>query len=40
LAVLKLALQFHTWQTLTKSGGLTNNEAAALMAELVAKSVG
>jgi AcrR family transcriptional regulator len=38
LAVLKLALQFHTWQALTRSGGLTNDEAADLMAELVAKS--
>ena len=34
-AVLKLALHFHTWQTLTKSGGLTNKEAAGLMAALV-----
>ncbi len=35
LAVLKLALHFHTWQTLTRSGGLTNKEAAELMAALV-----
>ncbi len=35
LAVLKLALHFHTWQTLTRSGGLTNQEAAGLMAALV-----
>jgi AcrR family transcriptional regulator len=35
LAVLKLALHFHTWQTLTRSGGLTNKEAAGLMAALV-----
>ena len=35
LAVLKLALHFHTWQTLTRSGGLTNREAAGLMAALV-----
>jgi AcrR family transcriptional regulator len=40
LAVLKLALHFHTWQTLTRSGGLTNKEAAGLMAGLAAKSVG
>jgi AcrR family transcriptional regulator len=40
LAVLELALHFHTWQTLTRSGGLTNKEAAGLMAELVEKSVG
>ena len=39
LAVLELALHFHTWQTLTRSGGLTNKEAARLMAELVEKSV-
>ena len=35
LALLKLALHFHTWQTLTRSGGLTNREAAGLMAALV-----
>ena len=35
LAVLKLALHFHTWQTLIRSGGLTNKEAAGLMAALV-----
>jgi AcrR family transcriptional regulator len=35
LAALKLALQFHTWQALTRSGGLTNKEAAGLMASLV-----
>jgi AcrR family transcriptional regulator len=35
LAVLKLALHFHTWQTLTRSGGLTSKEAAGLMAALV-----
>lgn len=35
LAVLGLALHFHTWQTLTRSGGLTNKEAAGLMAALV-----
>jgi AcrR family transcriptional regulator len=35
LAALKLALDFHTWQTLTRSGGLTNKEAAGLMAGLV-----
>jgi AcrR family transcriptional regulator len=40
LAALRLALHFHTWQTLTRSGGLTDNEAARLMAGLVAKSVG
>jgi AcrR family transcriptional regulator len=40
LAVLELALHFHTWQTLTRGGGLTNKEAAGLMAGLVAKSVG
>ncbi|TML60150.1 MAG: TetR/AcrR family transcriptional regulator [Actinobacteria bacterium] len=40
LAVLKLALHFHTWQTLTGSGGLTNGEAAELMARLVAESLG
>ena len=39
LAVLELALHFHTWQTLTRSGGLANKEAARLMAELVEKSV-
>ena len=38
LAALRLALHFHTWQTLTRSGGLTNKEAAGLMAGLVAKS--
>lgn len=35
LAVLKLALHFNSWQTLTRSGGLTNKEAAGLMAALV-----
>jgi AcrR family transcriptional regulator len=40
LAALRLALHFHTWQTLTTAGGLTDNEAAVLMAGLVAKSVG
>jgi AcrR family transcriptional regulator len=40
LAVLELALHFRTWQTLTRDGGLTNNEAARLMAGLVEKSVG
>jgi AcrR family transcriptional regulator len=35
LAVLGLALHFHTWQTLTRSGGLTNKEAAGLMAAFV-----
>jgi len=40
VAALRLALHFHTWQTLTRSGGLTNKEAADLMAGLVAKSVG
>jgi AcrR family transcriptional regulator len=40
LAVLELALHFHTWQTLTRSGGLTNKEAAGLMSELVERSVG
>jgi AcrR family transcriptional regulator len=39
LAVLELALHFHTWQTLTRGGGLTNREAAGLMAELVERSV-
>lgn len=39
LAALRLALHFHTWQTLTRSGGLTNEEAVALMADLVARSV-
>ncbi|MDX6409636.1 MAG: hypothetical protein QOE13_2707 [Gaiellaceae bacterium] len=39
LAVLRLALDFHTWQTLTRHGGLTNEEAAGLMAGLVAKGV-
>jgi AcrR family transcriptional regulator len=39
LAALKLALHFHTWKTLT-AGGLTDDEAAAMMAGLVAKSVG
>ena len=39
LALLELALHFHTWQTLTRSGGLTNKEAAGLMAELVERSV-
>jgi AcrR family transcriptional regulator len=38
LAALRLALHFRTWQTLTRSGGLTNKEAAGLMAGLVAKS--
>jgi AcrR family transcriptional regulator len=37
LAVLKLALHFQTWQTLTRGGGLTNGEAAELMAGLVAR---
>jgi len=40
LAVLELALHFHTWQTLTRSGGLMNKEAAGLMSELVERSVG
>jgi AcrR family transcriptional regulator len=40
VAVLQLALHFRTWQTLTASGGLTNDEAAGLMAGLVAKSCG
>jgi AcrR family transcriptional regulator len=40
LAVLKLALQFHTWQALTRSGGLTNEEAARLMATLVEAASG
>lgn len=40
LAILKLALHFHTWQTLTRSGGLTNAEAAVLMARVAGKSVG
>lgn len=35
LAVLELALHFRTWQTLTRSGRLTNKEAAGLMAALV-----
>jgi AcrR family transcriptional regulator len=35
LAVIELALHFHTWQTLTRSGALTNKEAAELMATLV-----
>ena len=35
LAALELALHFRTWQTLTRSGGLTNKEAAGLMAALV-----
>jgi AcrR family transcriptional regulator len=35
LAVLRLALHFHTWQALTSSSGLTNKEAARLMASLV-----
>jgi AcrR family transcriptional regulator len=35
LAVIELALQFHTWQTLRRSSGLTNREAARLMASLV-----
>jgi len=39
LAVLELALHFHTWQTLTGRGGLTNREAAGLMAALVTTSV-
>ena len=39
LAVLELALHFHTWQTLTRGGGLTSKEAAGLMAELVERSV-
>jgi AcrR family transcriptional regulator len=39
LAVLELALDFHTWQTLTRRGGLSNEEAAALMAAMVKTSV-
>jgi AcrR family transcriptional regulator len=35
IAALKLALHFRTWQTLARSGGLTNKEAAGLMAALV-----
>jgi AcrR family transcriptional regulator len=35
LAVIKLALHFNTWQTLARSGGLTNKEAAGLMAAAV-----
>ena len=40
LAVLELALHVHTWQTLTRSGGLMNKEAAGLMSELAERSVG
>ena len=39
LAALRLALHFHTWQTLTRSGGLSNEEAAGLMARLVSECV-
>jgi AcrR family transcriptional regulator len=35
LALLKLALHFHTWQTLTRNGALRNKEAAGLMASLL-----
>jgi AcrR family transcriptional regulator len=39
LAALTLALHFHTWQTLTRSGGLSSEEAAGLMARLVSECV-
>jgi AcrR family transcriptional regulator len=35
LAALQLALDFHTWQTLTKRGRLTEKDAVELMATLV-----
>lgn len=35
LAALRLALDFHTWQTLTRRAGLTDEEAVELMAALV-----
>jgi AcrR family transcriptional regulator len=35
LAALGLALDFHTWQSLTSRGGLTGEEAVELMAGLV-----
>lgn len=35
LAALRLALDFHTWQTLTRRGGLTDKAAVELMAALV-----
>jgi AcrR family transcriptional regulator len=35
LAALGLALDFHTWQSLTRTGGLTDEEAIDLMAALV-----
>jgi AcrR family transcriptional regulator len=35
LAALRLALDFHTWQTLTRRAGLTDKEAVELMAALV-----
>ena len=35
LAALGLALHFHTWQTLTRSGRLSNDDAVRLMATLV-----
>lgn len=38
-AVLQLALDFHTWQALTRSG-LTDEAAAALMTRLVAHTAG
>ena len=34
-AALELALDFHTWQTLTQQAGLGNDESAELMAALV-----
>jgi AcrR family transcriptional regulator len=38
LAALRLALDFHTWQSLTRTGGLTDKEAVKLMAALVEAS--
>ena len=35
LAALGLALDFHTWQTLTRRSGMTTREAVELMAALV-----
>lgn len=38
LAALRLALDFHTWQSLRRTGGLTDKEAVKLMAALVEAS--
>ena len=39
LATLKLAIDFHTWRTLERGGGLSREEAVELMLEAVRSSV-